>query len=144
MCIGILNGTLPSAVSDTSATSSAFIKEDPSIPTGRISSAVFHLPNGAVAPATTVNKLLHNFMHPPGMSTLSLHWLKTHSSAPANSPTQSTQPSMMRMSKFLRRKNHQNNNLGGSGAQRMALPPHKLHPYAHPLHMKVVKHLVCV
>jgi hypothetical protein len=48
----------------TGATSSAFLKEDPSIPTGRVSSVVFHLPNGAVAPATTVNKLLHNVRAP--------------------------------------------------------------------------------
>ena len=64
MRMGVLNGTIPSAVSDTGATSSAFLKEDPSIPTGCVSSAVFHLPNGAVAPATTVNKLLHNVRSP--------------------------------------------------------------------------------
>jgi len=29
-----------------------------------LSSTVFHLPNGAVAPATTVNKLLHNVRAP--------------------------------------------------------------------------------
>jgi hypothetical protein len=62
--MGVLNGTIPSAVSDTGATSSAFLKEDPSIPTGRTSSAIFHLPNGAVAPATTINKLLHNVRAP--------------------------------------------------------------------------------
>jgi hypothetical protein len=60
MRTGVLNGTIPSAVSNTGATSSAFLKEDPSIPTGRVSSAVFHLPNDAIAPATTLNKLLHN------------------------------------------------------------------------------------
>jgi hypothetical protein len=64
MRMGVLNGTIPSAVSDTGATSSAFLKEDPSIPTGRTSSAIFHLPNGAVAPATTINKLLHNVRTP--------------------------------------------------------------------------------
>ncbi len=64
MCMGILNGTIPSAVSDTGTTSSAFLKEDPSIPTGRVSSVVFHLPNGAIAPATTVNKSLHNVRAP--------------------------------------------------------------------------------
>jgi hypothetical protein len=63
--MGVLNSTIPSAVSDTGATSSAFLKEeDPSIPTGRTSSAIFHLPNGAVAPATTINKLLHNVRAP--------------------------------------------------------------------------------
>ncbi len=55
MHTGVLKDTIPSAVSDTTgATSSAFLKEDPSIPTGSVSSAIFHLPNGAVAPATTV------------------------------------------------------------------------------------------
>jgi uncharacterized protein YprB with RNaseH-like and TPR domain len=64
MRMGVWNGTTPSAVSNTDATLSAFLKEDPSIPTGRVSSAVFHLLKGAVAPATTVNKLLHN-VHAP-------------------------------------------------------------------------------
>jgi hypothetical protein len=64
MRMGVLNGTIPSAVSDTGATSSAFPKEDPSIPTGRVSSAIFHLPNGALAPATTLTKLLHNVRAP--------------------------------------------------------------------------------
>ena len=64
MRTGVLNGTIPSAVSNTGATSSAFLKKDPSIPTGRVSTTVFHLPNGAIAPATTLNKLLHN-VHTP-------------------------------------------------------------------------------
>jgi hypothetical protein len=64
MRMGVLNGTIPSAVSDTSATPSAFLKEDPSIPTGRVSSTVFHLPNGAITLATTVNKLHHNVRSP--------------------------------------------------------------------------------
>jgi len=51
-------------VSDTGAMLSSFLKEDPSIPTGRVSSTVFHLPNGAIAPATTLNKLLHNVRAP--------------------------------------------------------------------------------
>ena len=64
MHTGVLNDTIPSAVSDTGTTSSAFLKEDPSIPTGCVSSAVFHLPNGAIAPATSLNKLLHNVCAP--------------------------------------------------------------------------------
>jgi len=66
MRMGVLNGTIPSAVSDTGATSHAFLKEDPSIPTGRVSSAIFHLPNGAVAPASTINshKPQHGHSHP--------------------------------------------------------------------------------
>ena len=64
MRMGILSGTIPSAVSNTGATSSAFLTSDPSLPTEHISSAIFHLPNGAVAPATTVNKLLRDVRAP--------------------------------------------------------------------------------
>jgi hypothetical protein len=63
----MLNGTIPSAVSDTGATSSAFLKKDPSRTTGELSTTVIHLPDGAIAPATTRNKLLHN-MHEPACS----------------------------------------------------------------------------
>jgi hypothetical protein len=61
---GVLNGTIPSAVSDTGATLSAFLKKDPSHATGDLSTAVFHLPDGTIAPATTRNKLLHNVREP--------------------------------------------------------------------------------
>ncbi len=61
---GVLNGMIPSAVSDTGATSSAFLKKDPSCTTGKLSTTVFHLPDGAIAPATTRNKLLHNVREP--------------------------------------------------------------------------------
>ncbi len=44
--------------------SSAFFTSDPSLPTGRVSSVAFHLPNGAVDPATTINKLLHDVQAP--------------------------------------------------------------------------------
>jgi hypothetical protein len=64
---GVLNGTIPSAVSDTGATLSAFLKKDPSRTTGKLSTTVFHLPDGAIAPATTRNKLLHN-VHEPAHS----------------------------------------------------------------------------
>jgi hypothetical protein len=62
--MGILSGTIPSTVSSTGATSSTFLTSDPSLPTGHVSSVIFHLPNSAVAPATTVNKLLHNVQAP--------------------------------------------------------------------------------
>jgi hypothetical protein len=61
---GMLNGMIPSAVSDTGATLSAFLKKDPSRATGKLSTTVFHLPDGAIAPATTRNKLLHNVREP--------------------------------------------------------------------------------
>jgi hypothetical protein len=61
---GVLNGTIPSAVSDTGAASSAFLKKDPSRAMGELSTTVFHLPDGTIAPATTRNKLLHNVREP--------------------------------------------------------------------------------
>ncbi len=63
----MLNGTIPSAVSDTGATLSAFLKKDPSHATVKLSTTVFHLPDSAIAPATTRNKLLHN-VHEPARS----------------------------------------------------------------------------
>ena len=64
MCIGVLNGTVPLAVSNTSATSSAFLVLDPSLSTGHMSTTVFHLPNGFVAPATTINQIHHKVRAP--------------------------------------------------------------------------------
>jgi hypothetical protein len=61
---GVLNGTIPSAISDTGATSHALLPSAPSIPTGIRSKVVFHLPNGTTAAASTVNKLLHNVREP--------------------------------------------------------------------------------
>ncbi len=43
---------------------SAFLKKDPSRTTGELSTTVFHLPNGAIAPATTRNKVIHNVREP--------------------------------------------------------------------------------
>ena len=64
MRIGILHGTIPLAVSNTGATSSAFLVSDPFLPTGCMPMAVFHLPNGAVAPATTINQIHHGVRVP--------------------------------------------------------------------------------
>jgi hypothetical protein len=60
---GMLNGTIPSAVSDTGTTLSAFLKKD-SRAIGELSTTVFHLPDGAIAPAMTRNKLLHSVREP--------------------------------------------------------------------------------
>jgi len=62
--IGVLNGSIPSAISDTGATSHALLPSAPSIPTGICSTVVFHLPNGTMAPVTTINKLHHNVREP--------------------------------------------------------------------------------
>jgi hypothetical protein len=61
---GVLNGTISSAVSNTGATTHALLLSAPSIPTGIQSKVVFHLPNGTMAVASTVNKLLHNVWEP--------------------------------------------------------------------------------
>jgi hypothetical protein len=61
---GMLNSMIPSAVSDTGASLSAFLKKDSSRAMGELSTTVFHLPNGTIAPATTRNKLLHNVREP--------------------------------------------------------------------------------
>ena len=62
--LGVLNGTIPSAVSNTGATSHALLPTAPSIQTGQRSTVGFHLPNGATASATTVNKLHHIVREP--------------------------------------------------------------------------------
>ncbi len=60
LCEGVLNGTIPSTVSNTGVTSHALLLSAPSIPTGIWSKVVFHLPDGTTAAASTVNKLLHD------------------------------------------------------------------------------------
>jgi hypothetical protein len=61
---GGLNETIPSAVSNTGATSHALLLSAPLIPTSIPSKVVFHLPNGTTAAAFTFNKLLHNVREP--------------------------------------------------------------------------------
>ena len=61
---GVLDGTIPSAISDTGATSSAGLIGDPYIPTGVKSKKLFHMPNGTTAPASNVCKLQHNLRDP--------------------------------------------------------------------------------
>jgi hypothetical protein len=54
---GVLNGTIPSAVSNTGATLHALLPLAPSISTSIPSKVVFHLPNGTMAAASTVIKI---------------------------------------------------------------------------------------
>jgi hypothetical protein len=61
---GILNGSIPLAVSDTAATSNNFLPSAPTLPTGTVSAVLFHLPNGATAAATMIHKLHHNLREP--------------------------------------------------------------------------------
>jgi hypothetical protein len=46
---GILNSSIPLVVSDTAATFNAFLPSAPALPTGTVSTTVFHLPNKAIA-----------------------------------------------------------------------------------------------
>ncbi len=91
---GVLNGMIPSAVSDTGATSGAFLEKDPSRATGKLSTTVFHLPKGTIAPATTRNKLLHNMSEPARRINIVPALVKIPSSAPSNLPRQDTPSSM--------------------------------------------------
>jgi hypothetical protein len=60
----VLNGSVPLAVSDTGATSHTFLPSSSSIPTNIISTAIFHLPDGATAAATKIHKLHHKLCEP--------------------------------------------------------------------------------
>ena len=60
----VLDGTIPSGISDTGATSSAGKPGDPFSHTNTPSNKVFHLPTGGTATATTQAKLLHKVREP--------------------------------------------------------------------------------
>jgi hypothetical protein len=64
LCEEVLNGTIPSAISNTGVTLHALLPLAPSIPTGIWSKIVFHLPDGTTVAASTVYKLLHNVREP--------------------------------------------------------------------------------
>ncbi len=64
ICQGILNGSIPLGISNTAAISNAFLPSAPMLPTGTVSTAVFHLPNGATAAATMILNLHHNLREP--------------------------------------------------------------------------------
>jgi hypothetical protein len=65
---GVCNGSIPSAVANTGATSSVGKTKDKCrnafIPTGRQSTKAFHMPNCTVEAAMDVDKLHHNIRHP--------------------------------------------------------------------------------
>ena len=54
---GVLNGTIPSAISDTCATSNAGLVGDPCISVGIKSTKPFYMPKVSTAPASDVCKL---------------------------------------------------------------------------------------
>ncbi len=59
LCMGVLSGTIPSAISDTGASASAFKPSNPTIATGIKSNTSFGGAFGDLAMATLVNKLYH-------------------------------------------------------------------------------------
>jgi hypothetical protein len=65
---GVRDGSIPSAVANTRATSSVGTMNDKHknafIPTRRQSTKAFHMPNGTVEAATDVDKLHRNVCHP--------------------------------------------------------------------------------
>jgi hypothetical protein len=61
---GVLNGSIPSILADSTATSSIGTPTAPLIPTGRISNKIFKLLNGTQTAATTMSKLVHNVRQP--------------------------------------------------------------------------------
>ena len=63
---GVLDGTIPSAISDTGASSSAALASDAAhcTATGRPSDRIFHVANGEDAPATEERELQHPLRKP--------------------------------------------------------------------------------
>jgi hypothetical protein len=62
--MGVLSGSVPSAISDTGALASAIKPSDPTIATGIKSNTSFGGAFGELAVATTVNKLYHQLREP--------------------------------------------------------------------------------
>jgi hypothetical protein len=60
----VLNGSIPSIVADSAATSHIGTKHDPFIPMGRTSKKIFQLPDGTRTAASTISELVHNVRQP--------------------------------------------------------------------------------
>ena len=65
---GVLDGTIPSAIADSGATSSVGTKKDRKrnvfVATGRQSDKAFRMPNGEVEEASDMDELQHDVRHP--------------------------------------------------------------------------------
>ena len=61
---GVLNCTIPSAASDTAATSSAFLPVDPVILSGEQSTTVLYCSNSGTATASIIGKTHHKLQAP--------------------------------------------------------------------------------
>jgi hypothetical protein len=75
---GVLNGSIPSIVADSAATSHIGTKHDPFIPMGRTPKKIFQLPNETRTAASTISELVHNF-HQPAKDNHILPTIKTNS-----------------------------------------------------------------
>jgi hypothetical protein len=62
--MGVLDGSIPSAVVVSGATSSVSMPADPFAKTGGQSNKVFHLPNGATEEAREIGELTTNVRAP--------------------------------------------------------------------------------
>lgn len=67
--MGVLNGSIPSAASDTGASASAFESSAPTIPIGIQSNTMFGGAFGNITKATTINKLHHKLWEPAEVCT---------------------------------------------------------------------------
>ena len=65
---GVLDGTIPSAIADSGATSNVGTKRDKKrnafVATGRQSDKAFRMPNGEIEEASDMDELHHNVRHP--------------------------------------------------------------------------------
>ena len=65
---GVLDGSIPSAIADSGATSSVGTKRDKKrnafVATGRQSAKAFRMPNSEVEEASDMDELQHNVRHP--------------------------------------------------------------------------------
>jgi hypothetical protein len=75
---GILDGSIPSIVADSAATSSVGTPTAPLIPTGRTSNKIFQLPDGTRTSAATVSELAHD-VRQPAKEVHIVPSIKTHS-----------------------------------------------------------------
>jgi hypothetical protein len=94
---GIANSSIPSAISDTGATSTAGTLHDPFCTTNEPSNKVFLLPMGGTAQATHLSQLLLDVHAPANQVNIVPNLTHTHSSVVANLLMRGTQQSTTRM-----------------------------------------------
>jgi hypothetical protein len=91
----VLNGSIPSIIADSAATSHVGTKHDPFIPMGRTSKKIFQLPNRTRTAASTISELTHN-VRQPAKDVHIVPTIKTNSLlSTANLPQLDTSPFLM-------------------------------------------------